>query len=268
MTAGIAMSMPGCSSSPDKQKQQYQKELIKQELKYGRLLASQILKTYPTYDDDELRKYVNLVGKGVAMYGGRNDFEYKFEVLDTPQINAFATPGGYIFVTKGAIYTMQSEAELAGTLAHEVAHVNRKHIMREIPPPREKGGFVNTLARVLTSQTATASAAFSEAVKQAEKTLFVDGYKRKDEFDADRFGTIYLSETGYAPDGLVNFLTTIAEKEKNMGKEAVYHTHPSTAERIKRIRDFLKESNYSSDIKLKERFEKYTRNLRLSMESS
>lgn len=250
-----------CASSPDARAQQEKKEAIEQEIKYGRLLASQILKKVPLLPDEKVSNYVALVGKSVAMYAGRDDFPYHFAVLDTYDINAFATPGGYVFITKGAIMKMKNEAELAGTLAHEIAHINQKHILKELPPPRETGGFINTIAAVLSSQSAGVSSAFGETIKAAENTLFLDGYKREAEFEADKYGTMYLSNTGYSPQGLIDFLRVINEMEQQMGKEHVYHTHPKTTDRIAAVENQIKEEGLGTGPVLKERFDEMTGHL-------
>ena len=98
----------------------------------GRGVASTLAGYYTLDRNEKLTEYVNLVGLTVASSQPRSDIYYRFGVLDTDQVNAFATPGGYIFVTRGALALMQDEAELAGVLAHEVGHVNEKHVVKEI----------------------------------------------------------------------------------------------------------------------------------------
>jgi beta-barrel assembly-enhancing protease len=221
--------------------------VVKRELQYGRLLAAQILKKYPVLNDEKAVMYVNKVGKSVAMFSGRTDIEYHFGILDTEGINAFATPGGYIFITKGALVNMSNEAELAGVLAHEIAHVNMKHIMKELPPPRETGGFVSFVASILVARGAAVSGAFSEVVNKATELLFSKGYKRDDEFEADRVALQYAAETGYFPGGLPQFIKKIQSFKESHGSAVVYNTHPSNNERLSAIEKAMKAGKY--DIK-------------------
>jgi beta-barrel assembly-enhancing protease len=96
----------------------------------GRQISGNMLGAVPLVRDDKLQNYVNLVGNWVALQSGRSDITWRFGVLDTEDINAFAAPGGYIFVTKGLYRRLNNEAELAGVLGHEIAHVTRKHHLK------------------------------------------------------------------------------------------------------------------------------------------
>lgn len=210
------------------------------EIQYGKLLSQKILSRYPLYRNRDLTMYVNKVGKSVAMFAGRSELSYHFAVLDTDGINAFAAPGGYIYITKGAIRLMKNEAELAAVLAHEIAHVNHRHIMKQLPPPRERGG-ISFITSFLVSQGAVVSTAFSEAVAKAENLLFEKGYLIADEYEADESALDYLNATGYSVSALSSFLErTSAYKSKHSGA-VVYHTHPPVADRLSRIQDHLKE---------------------------
>ncbi|WP_428623529.1 M48 family metalloprotease, partial [Sedimenticola sp.] len=105
---------------------------VEAEIKVGREIAARILGRFGVLEDARLTRYVNLVGKSVALNASRPEIEFRFAILDTQSVNAYAAPGGYIFVTKGALDLMQDEAELAGVLAHEIAHVTEKHIVDEL----------------------------------------------------------------------------------------------------------------------------------------
>src|SRR5437870_461197 len=103
-----------------------------EEADIGRVVSARILATYPLAKDDKVQQYVTLVGNTVAAYSSRPTLDWHFAVIDTPIINAFSTPGGFIFVTTGALQAMKNEAELAGVLGHEIAHCTQKHILKEI----------------------------------------------------------------------------------------------------------------------------------------
>ncbi len=233
----LANFVSGCASSKTnvRKKKLKKQENLMQELHYGRLLALKILQRYPLFEDKILTKYVNKVGKSVALFSGRSDIMYHFAVLDSESVNAFAAPGGYVFITIGAIKLMKNEAELAGVLAHEIGHINHKHIMKTLPPPRETSGAVDIIASILLARGSTISTAFQQVIDKAAETLFKKGYLIKDEFEADKSALFYTSATGYYPGGIIDYLTRMKNFKKRNKKAIVYHTHPSTQLRINRL---------------------------------
>ena len=103
-----------------------------EEADIGRVVAARILKTYPLSDNDMLQQYVTLVGKTVAAYSARPTLDWHFAVVDSDVVNAISAPGGFVFITTGALKQMHSEAELASVLGHEIAHITQKHVLKEI----------------------------------------------------------------------------------------------------------------------------------------
>ena len=102
---------------------------IQAEVAFGREIAARILGREPLRDNAELARYVTLIGQALALNSGRSELSFYFAVLDSEQVNAYSTPGGYVFVTRGALKQMRDEAELAAVLAHEIAHVQLRHII-------------------------------------------------------------------------------------------------------------------------------------------
>ncbi len=234
----IACFSCGTGSGARKKQQQERQDLLR-ELQYGKLLAKEILQQYPVLNDKKASEYVNKVGKSVALFAGRNDIEYYFAILDTDDINAYAAPGGYVFITKGAVKKISSEAELAGVLGHEIGHINNRHIMKLLPPPREAQGITDRLAAFLVAQGAAMSSAFNKVVEEARDLLFVKGYKVEDEYQADESAVIYVSETGYYTAGLLDFLEKIENLSQDNPAAKVYNTHPPTNSRISRLKKFI-----------------------------
>jgi len=236
----------GCSTGSGKRKEQAEeRDKVILELEYGRLLANKILQKYPLYENNQINLYVNKVGKSIAMFAGRTEIEYHFAVIDGEDINAYATPGGYVFLTKGALKAMENEIQLAGVLAHEIGHINLKHIMKDIPPPRENKGVVDFLASLLVAQGAVVSSAMSQAVNKASDLLFSKGYKINDEYEADKTALIYTEETSYNPLGLIEFLENINVKDSEKEKKLIYNTHPSPRERVSRLNSFIKAEKFN-----------------------
>ena len=234
-----------CKSGSSKRREEHEaRERVMREIEYGRLLAYQIVSKYPFLDDVKANLYINKVGRSVALFAGRTDIEYFFAILDTDSINAYATPGGYIFITKGSLVNMKNEAELAGVLAHEIAHVNLKHIMKELPPPRDTGGFTDRVAALLVARGAVISSALTEVVNKAAELLFSKGYKIQDEFEADRTAIYYAAETGYYPNGLADFLKRIKKYKSANAPAVVYNTHPPFTRRIDALKEFITIENF------------------------
>lgn len=255
----VATIISGCASGSAARKQELQsRQETMHEIRYGRLLAVKILQRFPLLQDKKITYYVNQVGKSVALFAGRSDIVYHFGVLDTDTINAFAAPGGYIFITKGALKLMQNEAELAAVLGHEIGHVNHKHIMKELPPPRDTSSFADRLAALLVARGTAVSTAFSKVVGQAANLLFKKGYKIKEEYQSDRSAVSYIYETGYYPAALLDFLRRMDAYQQANQQAVVYHTHPPTGDRIKRLEELIKKDKLDLNRpKGEERFAKF-----------
>lgn len=227
---------------------------LKAEIVFGRELAARVLGRYKLYKDEALTRYVNMVGKGVAQYAGRPEIEFRFAILDTDVVNAFAAPGGYIFITKGALKIMGDEAELAAVLAHEVAHVTEKHIVKELNIKGTDTSPTSGLARLIGGSSESVRAAFTQMVDKAVDMLFEKGLKRQDEMDSDRISTMITTSAGYDSTALSRYLKKISSGEKDT--KIMTGTHPSFDDRVKGI-DKVLADNQLTDKKqpvVKERF--------------
>ncbi len=218
---------------------------ITEEVRFGREVAARIIGRFGLYDKPALTKYVNLVGTVLAMSTSRPELEFHFAVLNTDEINAYAAPGGYIFVTRGALFKMQDEAELAGVLAHEISHVVEKHVVKELNIRGSEDSAVSGLARVIGGSTDAARAAFSQAVDQAMDILFKNGYKREDEAQADRDSVMFCALAGYEPAGLVHYFERI-NGIKGKQTEVLDKTHPSYEARITLLNDTITKEGIDS----------------------
>jgi predicted Zn-dependent protease len=206
---------------------------VAKEREIGFGIASYVAGRYELLNDSALNEYVTLVGTAVAQQSVRSgELTFHFGVLDTDDVNAFAAPGGYVFVTRGALALMQSEAELAGLLAHEIAHVDERHVLEDI-------------RRSDVMATATDEAAVSgpllDRVSELGTTLLFTGLAREDEVEADALGAVYAAAVGYRPDGMVHFLEHLeqAVRAEEGGIRDWVATHPPTAERVEELRRAL-----------------------------
>lgn len=207
-----------------------------QEIAIGEASAAKLVAVFGLYDNPEMAHYVSTVGQALATHTTR-PMEYKFGILNTGARTAFGMPGGYVFITSGAINSMKNEAELAGVLAHEIAHVDNRHLEKEVIGKKTTGalshiGFDELGSRV--PYGGLLEKIGEEVVTQA----LTQSYSRDKEDEADRKGTEIAAATGYEASGLKNFLTTLKEiSDKNPDAQKQANglwgsTHPSFADRI------------------------------------
>jgi beta-barrel assembly-enhancing protease len=219
---------------------------VDEELRFGREVAARILGRYNLDENHLMQKYVNLVGHTLTQNANRPEIEFRFAVLNTDEINAYAAPGGYVFVTRGALSQMHDEAELAGVLAHEIGHIIGKHVVKELGIKGADDSAVSGLARVIGGSTDAARAAFTQAVDKAMDMLFKDGYKREDEVQADRDSVLLCALSGYDPSGLARYferLNTVKGKQT----EVIDRTHPAFTERIASINSVITQEGITAD---------------------
>jgi outer membrane protein OmpA-like peptidoglycan-associated protein len=215
-----------------------------QEIELGRAVSAAVGARYRLLRDPALTRYVALVGNAVAAHSERPDLRYYFAVLDAPEVNAFAAPGGFIFITKGALGVMKDEATLAGVLGHEIAHVARRHALETIKAQNLKGLGVTAVGEVASRSSVKAfSGLISTAADSIADNVILKGHSRGEESEADRLGFTYAAATGYDPAGLRDFLTALIDRG---GKDSVIgkflSTHPGTEDRLKVQEDLLKSS--------------------------
>ena len=234
-------------------------EDVKAEIVFGRVLAARILGKHPYYENARLNEYVNKLGKGLAQYANRPEVEFRFAVLDTAIVNAFAAPGGYIFVTKGALLKMEDEAELAAVLSHEIAHVTEKHIVKELNIKGTEASPTSGFAQVLGGGSGAVRVLFTQMVDKAAEILFEKGLKKQDEFDSDRVATMIITTAGYDPTAMKRYLMKIASAEKETA--IMTGTHPSFTERIRSVNDVLAENQLTENKQAiaKGRFNEYVK---------
>jgi len=230
---------------------------VEKEREIGLNVAATVAGRWHVVSNDSLNGYVNLVGAVVAMQSPRStEIPFRFAVLDTDDVNAFAAPGGWIFVTRGALDMMESEAELAGVLGHEVAHVDEKHVldamrkanmMQGARTEADLNGFLmDQLAGQLTS-------------------VIFKGLATPDELESDSLGMLYAAGAGYRPDGLLNFVRKLQAGESNAGKRRFLSdlkaTHPPVGDRIAALeRQASSEHlNMAQGQVLADRFRRYVR---------
>jgi predicted Zn-dependent protease len=199
-----------------------------QEEQVGQASAARLINVFGLYENADMVRYVNLVGGAVAQQATR-PVPYKFAILNTEIITALSLPGGYVFITRGALANMTSEAELAGVLAHEVAHVDQRHLEKEIRSKKQLQMIKEETAQFTTGE-------LSQLASNSLSTALTQRYSRDKESDADRLGVTFAQKAGYQPGGLRVFLTGLnnapktPETQRQLGLWG--STHPPLPERI------------------------------------
>jgi len=232
-----------------------------EEIQIGQSMTETLLGARPLYDDPELQHYVNEVGLWVAQQSERPNLPWHFGVNDSDHINAFAAPGGYIIITKGMMKQLRNEAELAGVLGHEVAHVNQKHHLNAL----RKSAFANLLGEGVAAATDSKHADLVKQLAGPTKELYARGLDKTDEFEADRMGVVLAARAGYDPYGLPAVLTTLASAAPDDNfLTLLTKTHPLPQVRLDSLAPGLATLDGIKAPQNPMRFQQYTRKLQLA----
>lgn len=203
------------------------------EIQIGQQLAAVLLGSKPLYPDMAMQRYLNQLGRWISLQSSRPDLPWTFAILDDPGFNAFATPGGYVFVTKGLIDRVADEGELAGILAHEITHVTAKHHLIAL----NKSARAGLLTQVVSSQLKSDLGGMVSAQLLAlGKNMYTKGLDQQDEFDADRAGVALATRAGFDPYGLVAVLQQLRTAAPDDALFALsLSTHPPAQTRLNQL---------------------------------
>ena len=217
-----------------------------EERQLGEYVSGLLIERFGVYQDQAVGKYVALLGAALAQASSRPNLKWEFIVLDTDGVNAYAAPGGLIHITRGALGLMKTEAELAGVLGHELAHVSQKHTVNAI----QKGNLTGLGVEAASSR-APGGALTQEFIAAAGNRIYADLFEnkfdRKDEMDSDKVGIALASKVGYDPRGMIGFLNKVAERNKDMKEpNGVFASHPQTKDRISEMEKQIKNSRLTT----------------------
>ena len=238
--AAVVNTVAGCATNPVSGDSDFVLMSEEQEVAMGKQAHQQVLKQYDVYQIPELQQYVNEIGQKLAKKSHRANLDFHFTLLDSPEVNAFALPGGYVYITRGIMAYMNSEEQLAGVLGHEIGHVTARHSVRQ-HGAQTAAGLIGVLATI-----ATGSQQVAQASNQIGGAL-ISGYGRGHELEADRLGAEYLARTDYDPEkmlGVVGILKNQEEFELQRAREEgrqprVYHgvfsSHPENDQRLQEV---------------------------------
>jgi len=230
LLAVLAWFADGCAVNPATGRKEFTLVTPAQEAAMGREGYAAAIAEYGGYDDAVLNAYVDSVGRKVAAASEQPDLPWRFTVLDDPVVNAFAMPGGYIYVTRGLLAHMQSEAQLAGVLGHEIAHVTARHSAKQITQQQLAG-----LGLGIASAVSPTFRRYGSAAEQALGLLMLK-HSRDDEAQADELGVRYASNAGYDPREIPGTYRTLQRIAERAGQALPVYlsTHPDPGSRAER----------------------------------
>ena len=221
-----------------------------EEQQIGAAVSAKVRQRYGVVQDANVHRYVTLVGTAVAQATDRPNVPWSFIVLDTDAVNAFAAPGGFVHITRGALALIQDEAELAGVLGHEVIHITERHTISAI----QKNKSIQMGANEKLSGNA---ALLNQVVENVYLDIIEKGFGRSEEHQSDEKGVIAANKTGYAPQGLQRFLTRLQERNKNSTeKRGLFASHPEMKERLDRLAKQITAQKLVATATLADRFRK------------
>ena len=212
-----------------------------EEIRMGRKMHEELMAKKAAYEDKKVQTYVNRIGQTLAAASPRSELNYTFTVIDSQRINAFAAPGGYVYINRGLLNYLDSEAELAAVLAHEIGHITARHTVRQ----RTSAMASNIASQLL--YVFTGSAGVAQAGNQLG-TMWVRGYGRKHELQADSEGAIYMHNADYNPEAMLQVLGVLKDQDQYQkakaaaaGKKSagsyhgVFSTHPRNDQRLQEV---------------------------------
>lgn len=214
---------------------------LEEERNSGRAMAAMLLGAAPLLRDDEVQRYVNTLGRWIAMHSERPDIPWRFGVIDDDDLHAFALPGGYILISTGLLRKTRSEAELAGVLAHEIVHTQNRHHLKAW----RAAAASNALKDGLTLYAQKRNNAAISAAATASKGFLLEGFFERgldkgQEYEADAQGVVLAARSGYNPYALIGVLQTLGElSPADPAVAQLFNTHPQPQDRIARLNDIM-----------------------------
>jgi len=238
-----ALALSHCAQNPVTGDKDFVLMSEQQEIELGAQAHEDVLKEYAALNNPALQAYVNEVGQQLAKQSHRPALDWHFTVVDSPDVNAFALPGGYVYITRGLMAYLNSEAELAGVIGHEIGHVTARHGVRQ-QSTSTAAGLGAVLGSILVpGMNNQAGASLLQTLAQA----WTAGYGREHELESDRLGAEYLAKTGYNPQAMIDVIGVLknqelfaAEQARRDGRQprsyhGTFDTHPSNDTRLQKV---------------------------------
>ncbi len=232
----LSLIFNGCGVNPVTGKTELQLISDSEEVSLGEATRKQAETEFGgIFDNEEIQQYISYVGQKLARVSHRPNFKYTFKVVNSKILNAFAIPGGYIYITKGLLSRLEKESQLAAVLAHEVAHIGARHSARMLENALLAGGIILGGYTLLKKNTKDEDVHNIYLIaSQVVATIILSGYSRKDEEEADTLGLDYIVKNNYHPYAMIELLEILQKENKERPNfvEDLFRTHPYTKKRI------------------------------------
>lgn len=228
-----------------------------QEIQIGDGIAANLLGASPLLNDNKAQHYVNMVGRWLSLQTERPDLPWKFGVLESTDVNAFATPGGTVLITRGLLQKLNNESELAGVLAHEMVHVLRKHYLAAL----QKGARMDIASDLLGEALKDKKSPALDKAIRAGTEVYARGLDKNDEYEADRMGIVIATRAGYDPYGLPAVLQMLdASNAQDSSLALMFKTHPAPRDRLGQLDKFMGDrfDMYAAPAQTEQRFDSET----------
>jgi predicted Zn-dependent protease len=222
-----------CARNPVTGKQEFMLLSESDEIKMGKQTDVSVVQMYGVYDDEKLTKYIDEIGQKMAKISHRPNLTYEFKVMDSPVINAFAVPGGYVYLTRGILAHLNNEAELAGVIGHEIGHITARHSAQKYSET-----YLANLGLGVGSMVSEDFAMFAGLAAQGLGLLFLR-FSRDDERQSDVLGVEYSTKVGYDAREMANFFYTLDKMQSQSEQGGLpnwFSTHPNPADRVVDVR--------------------------------
>lgn len=238
----LVLGLANCAVNPVSGRQQFNLMSEAQEIQVGQQGDAEVRREYGDYTDPALEQLVGGIGRRLAASSHRPDLPWRFRVLDSPQINAFALPGGPVYITRGMLAYLNTEAELAAVLGHEVGHITARHGAQ-----RYSAGQATQIGMALLSVLAPELSRAGQSIIGPLATALLRGYGREHELEADRLGAEYIARNGYRPEAMIEVVGVLKDQElydielaRREGREprayhGVFATHPDNDTRLREV---------------------------------
>lgn len=239
IVSALGLICGGCQTNPVTGEEQLILVSPEQEKVMGAESSQQVEKELgQSVKDQQLQSYINSVGQDIARISHTPDEGFSYKAIDHQSVNAFALPGGYIYITTGLLKELNSEAQLAAVLAHETAHVTARHIAQQIT----RNILIDAGLGVVGSQTASSAMRIANIVRQLESMSFT----REQEKQADEVGLDYLVKAGYTPYGMIETME-ILQRASGSRTIEFFSTHPNPENRIGYLQERIYEKGYRGE---------------------
>jgi predicted Zn-dependent protease len=250
------LGLGSCNVNPVSGRQQFNLISEQQEVATGRQGDAEVRKQYGVYADANLQARIETIGRDLAQQSHRPSLPYRFTVLDSATVNAFALPGGPVYITRGLLAYLNTEAEVAAVLGHEVGHVTAQHGAQQY-----SANQATQLGMALLSVLSPDIGRATQSLVSPLATAWLRGYGRDDELEADRLGAEYLARTGRSPQAMVDVIGVLknqelfeAERARREGREprayhGVFATHPDNDTRLREVIDEARQLTRDDRIK-------------------